>query len=123
DDTPGADQLIRRVASALRETFAYECVGVALVGGESLVYHFSGSAGANTFAPPIRPPLTDVSMVGRVVLTGGPLRVDDLRADPSLSLAPGLPSARAELATPVISGGPLLAVVGPPGHPPQPLWF
>ena len=34
-----------------------------------------------------------------------------MRAEPSLSLSPGLPSARAELATPVISGGRLLAVI------------
>jgi signal transduction histidine kinase len=109
--TLDADQLIRRFAATLRDTFAYECVGVALVEGESLLYHFSGSAGGNTFAPPTRTPLTDASVVGRVALTGGPLRVDDSRADSSLSLAPGLPSARAELATAVISGGHLLAVI------------
>jgi signal transduction histidine kinase/HAMP domain-containing protein len=109
--TLDADQLIRRFATTLRDTFSYEYVGVALVEGESLLYHFSGSAGGNTFAPPTRTPLADTSVVGRVALTGGPLRVDDLRADPSLSLSPGLPSARAELATPVISGGRLLAVI------------
>src|SRR6266508_4208136 len=109
--TLDADQLIRRFATTLRDTFSYECVGVALVEGESLLYHFSGSAGGNTFAPPTRMPLADTSVVGRVVLTGGPLRVDDVRADLALSLSPGLPSARAELATPVISGGRLLAVI------------
>ncbi len=109
--TLDADQLIRRFATTLRDTFSYECVGVALVEGESLLFHFSGSAGSNTFAPPIRVPLTDTSVVGRVALTGGPMRVDDLRTESSLSLSPGLPSARTELATPVISGGRLLAVI------------
>ena len=69
--TLDADQLIRRFATTLRDTFSYECVGVALVEGESLLYHFSGSAGGNTFAPPIRTPLADTSVVGRVALTGG----------------------------------------------------
>ncbi|HEU5099369.1 MAG TPA: GAF domain-containing protein, partial [Roseiflexaceae bacterium] len=109
--TLDADQLIRRFAATLRDTFGYECVGVALVEGESLLYHFSGSAGGNTFAPPTRTPLTDNSVVGRVALTGGRLRVDDLHAEPSLSLSPGLPSARAELATPVTSAGQLLAII------------
>ena len=109
--TLDADQLIRRFATTLRDTFSYECVGVALVDGESLLYHFSGSAGGNTFAPPIRTPLTDTSVVGRVTLTGDALGVGDARADRALSLSPGLPSARAELATPVISGGRLLAVI------------
>jgi signal transduction histidine kinase/HAMP domain-containing protein len=109
--TLDADQLIRRFATTLRDTFSYECVGVALVEGEALLYHFSGSAGGNTFAPPTRMPLADTSLVGRVALTGGALRVDDLRADSALSPSPGLPSARAELATPVISGGRLLAVI------------
>src|SRR4051794_5900395 len=80
--TLDADQLIRRFATTLRDTFGYECVGVALVEGESLLYHFSGSAGGNTFAPPIRTPLADTSLVGRVALTGDAQGVADIRAEP-----------------------------------------
>ena len=97
--TLDADQLIRRFATTLRDTFSYECVGVALVDGESLLYHFSGSAGGNTFAPPIRTPLTDTSVVGRVTLTGDALGVGDARAERALSLSPGLPSARLDRST------------------------
>jgi signal transduction histidine kinase/HAMP domain-containing protein len=109
--TLDADQLIRRFAATLRETFGYECVGVALVDGESLLFHFSGMASGDTFSPHIRIPLTESSGVGHVALTGIPLRVDDVRAESAFQPAPGLSSARSELATPVMSGGELLAVI------------
>src|SRR6266545_4741194 len=106
-----ADQLIRRFAAALRETFGYECGGVALIEGESLLYHFSGSTAGSTFAPATRALLSGASVAGRVALTGSLLRVDDLREEPSLDPAPGLAAARAELGAPVLSGGQLLAVI------------
>ncbi|MBK9714202.1 MAG: GAF domain-containing protein [Kouleothrix sp.] len=109
--TLDADQLVRRFAAALCETFDYESVGVALVEGESLLFHLNGSARGSTFAPPTRAPLDETSLAGRVALTGSPLRVDDLRLDPSLDPAPGLPAARAEIGAPVLSSGQLLAVI------------
>jgi signal transduction histidine kinase len=106
-----ADQLIRRFAATLRETFGYECVGVALSEGESLLHHFSGSTGGNTFAPPTRMPVSDASVSGRVALTGSPLYIGDLNDESGLDRSPGLPVARSELAAPVSHAGQLLAVI------------
>jgi signal transduction histidine kinase/HAMP domain-containing protein len=105
-----AEQLLRRFTATLREISEYECVGVALIEGESLLYYFSTSAGGDTFAPYIRTGLTDTSVVGRVAMSRSPLRVDNLRAE-ALQAAPGLPAARAEVAAPVISNDRLLAVI------------
>ena len=106
-----ADQLIRRFAATLRETFGYECVGVALSEGESLLHHFSGSSGGNTFAPPTRIALTDATVAGRVALTGSLLYIGDLNHEAGLDPSPGLPAARSELAAPVSHAGQLLGAI------------
>jgi signal transduction histidine kinase len=106
-----ADQLVRRFVATLRETFGYECVGVALSEGDALLHHFSGSTGGTTFAPPTRVALGESSVAGRVALTGSPLYIGDLSHEPGLDPSPGLPSARSELVAPVSHAGQLLAVI------------
>jgi signal transduction histidine kinase/HAMP domain-containing protein len=105
------DQIVRRFAVALRDTFAYESVGVVLAEGEALVYYMSVAGGASTFAPPVRAALTDRSVAGRVVLTGAPFRVSNLRVERELDAAPGLRSSCAEIGAPVVESGQLLAVI------------
>jgi signal transduction histidine kinase/nitrate/nitrite-specific signal transduction histidine kinase len=109
--TLDADQLVWRFAATLRAAFGYESAGVALVDGETLLYHFSGNTGGSTSAPPTRAPLTKNSVAGRVALTGTQLRIDDLRVEQSLDAAPGLPSARSELGAPVSGNDQILAVI------------
>ena len=106
-----ADLLVRRFATALRETFDYEHVSVALLAGESLMLHFSSATGENMFAPPLRAPLLDTNAVGRVALTGASICVDDMQFEPALDASPGLASIRSELAVPVSYAGQLRAVI------------
>ncbi len=106
-----ADQMTRRFVATLRRTFGYERVGVALIEGEFLAYHFSLANGDESHAPPTRAPLTEQSVAGRAALTGQMVRVDDLRAAAASPASPGLNGARSELAAPVINDRQLLAVI------------
>ncbi len=105
------DLLARRFAAALRDTFGYEHVGVALAAGDVLLHHFSDNAGEHMFAPALRAPLVDTNAAGRVALTGARLRIGDIQLEPALDASPGLPAARAELAVPVSYEGQLSAVI------------
>ncbi len=103
------EQLLRRAADLLHDTLGYERASAALIEGETLAFY--GQSGSETGAAPTRAPLNEHSVAGLAALTGAAVRVDDLKVPPGYIAAPGLATARAELAVPVIINRQVLAVL------------
>lgn len=106
------DQLLRRTASAIRQSFGYERVGVALYDNESLLFRFSSAPeDSAVFAPPTMASLLERLVSGRAALSGRSQQVNDLLLSTRTALLPGFPDARSELAVPAINNDKVLAVI------------
>jgi signal transduction histidine kinase len=96
------DQLLRKVARLIRETFECYHVAIGLVEGEELVF----KAGINYLYRPVpRPNLSlrgeGEGIAGWVALHGRSLLVPEVREDPRYMEVPDLPNTRCELVVPL----------------------
>lgn len=105
------EPLLRQVAAALQTTLGYERAAAAAPDDGWLTLYTGGRRHGESFAPPIRLEQSARHVVGRVALSGQPLRVDDLWAVDSPAPAPLLAEARSELGVPVVNGRETVAVL------------
>jgi signal transduction histidine kinase len=111
------DQVLRRTLEALHATTGAECIGFAIHDQEQNVLRLHPSQIGFPQKAEMLPIELDSSVCGRVVLTGEPILLDDVRT--VTYYYEGVPETRSELAVPVSIQGQVVGVLNVESHRPD----